>query len=391
MGEVALIFMAFKKIKVALVFGTRPEAIKMAPIVKVLEKDFTRITPIVIVTAQHRHMLDQILRIFRIKADYDLNIMAHNQTLADIVSTAVVRIDRVLAKEKPHLILVQGDTTTSFVAALAAYFHKIPIGHVEAGLRTYHKYEPFPEEINRRLTGVLTDLHFAPTKTSYNHLMREGVDKKNIFVIGNTVIDALLMIVKKDFDFHKIKSKTLAGKLSKIDFRKRRVILVTAHRRESFGKPFLNICGAIRNIVEKNHDVEVIYPVHLNPNVQKPVNRILGGLDRVCLIPPLDYEIFTQLMSRCYLILTDSGGVQEEAPSLGKPVLVMRNVTERPEAVKAGTVRLVGTDKRVIIREVQRLLDNKKAYQVMSRSHNPYGDGRAAKRIHSLILRHFSN
>ena len=381
--------MARRKIKVALVFGTRPEAIKMAPLVKVFEKDPARIKLIVIITAQHRHMLDQILRLFRIKADHDLNIMAHDQTLADIVSTAVTRVDRVLAKENPDLVLVQGDTTTSFIAALAAYFHKIPVGHVEAGLRTYNKYEPFPEEMNRRLTGVLADLHFAPTRTSYDHLVREGVDKKRIFITGNTVIDALLMTVKKNFNFQKIKDKPLAEKLSRIDFKKRRVILVTAHRRESFGASFLNICRAIREIVEKNSDVEVIYPVHLNPNVQKPVNRILGRLDRVHLVPPLDYEIFTQLMKRCYLILTDSGGVQEEAPSLGKPVLVMRNVTERPEAVKAGTVRLVGTDRRVILREVQRLLDNKKAYRTMSRSHNPYGDGKAAKRIHSIILRHF--
>ncbi len=380
-----------KKRKVAIVFGTRPEAIKMAPIVKTLEKDRARIQPVVVVTAQHRHMLDQILHIFRIKADHDLNVMSNNQTLADIVSVSVTRISHVFAQEKPDLVLVQGDTTTSFIAALAAYFHKIPIGHVEAGLRTYNKYEPFPEEMNRRLAGVLTDLHFAPTKTSYNHLVREGVDKKNIFITGNTVIDALLMTVKKKFDLRKIRDAHLAEKLSKVDFKRRRIILVTAHRRESFGKPFLSICGSIKEIVEKNKDVEVIYPVHLNPNVQEPVNKILGGLDRVHLIPPLDYEVFTQLMKRSYLILTDSGGVQEEAPSLGKPVLVMRNVTERPEAVKAGTVRLVGTDKRVILREVQRLLDSKKAYRAMSRSHNPYGDGKSAARIHKIILRYLSN
>ena len=390
MGDKGLIFMAPRKIKIALVIGTRPEAIKLAPIVKVFEKDRARIKAVVIATAQQRHMQDQILRLFRIKTDHDLDIMSHDQTLADIVSAAVTRIQSVLAKERPDLVLVQGDTTTSFVAALAAYFHKIPVGHVEAGLRTYNKYEPFPEEMNRRLTGVLADFHFAPTKTAYDHLVREGINRKNIFITGNTVIDALLMIVKKDLNFRKIKDKALAKKLSKVDFKKRRVILVTAHRRESFGKPFRNICEAIRGLVGKNKDVEVIYPVHLNPNVQRPVNQILKGLDRVCLIPPVDYEIFTQLMNKCYLILTDSGGVQEEAPSLGKPVLVMRNVTERPEAVQAGTVRLVGTDKRVILREVQRLLDNKKTYQAMCRSHNPYGDGRAAKRIHSIILRRFS-
>lgn len=378
------------KIKVALVFGTRPEAIKMAPIVKALEKDFAHIKPIIVVTAQHRQMLDQILRLFDIRVDYDLNIMSGNQTLADIVSSAVTRVDRVFAKEHPDLVLVQGDTTTSFVAALAAFFYKIPIGHVEAGLRTHNKYEPFPEEINRRLTGVLADLHFAPTRISYDHLIGEGVNKKNVFITGNTVIDALLMAVKKDFDVHRIKDKTLMQKISRVDFLKKRVILVTAHRRESFGGPFVNICAAIKELVLRNKDVEVIYPIHLNPHVQNPANRILGRIDRVHLVPPLDYEIFIHLMSRCYLILTDSGGVQEEAPSLGKPVLVMRNVTERPEAVKAGTVRLVGTEKRVIIREVQRLLDDKRVYRTMSRSHNPYGDGKAAKRIHSIILRRFS-
>ncbi|OIO37728.1 MAG: UDP-N-acetylglucosamine 2-epimerase [Candidatus Omnitrophica bacterium CG1_02_46_14] len=376
-----------KKIKIAVVFGTRPEAIKMAPVVKALEADRSRIKLCVIVTGQHRQMLDQIMRLFKIKAHHDLDIMVPNQTLAGIVSIAVSRIDKIFKEEKPDLVLVQGDTTTSFVAALAAYFHKIPIGHVEAGLRTYNKYEPFPEEMNRRLTGALADLHFAPTQTAYEHLVKEGVDKKKLFITGNTVIDALLMTVKKNFDFGKLKDPVLSKKLSEVDFKNHRIILVTAHRRESFGKPFSDMCEAIREVVKKNKDVEVIYPVHLNPNVLKPVNRILGGLERVHLIPPLDYEIFTQLMNKSFLILTDSGGVQEESPSLGKPVLVMRNVTERSEAIKAGTVRLVGTDKRVISKEVQKLLDNKKAYQAMSRSYNPYGDGKAAERICKIILR----
>lgn len=382
--------MSKKKIKVALIFGTRPEAIKMAPIVKEFEKYSARIQTIVIVTAQHRHMLDQILNLFKIKADHDLDIMAHNQTLFDIISVALMRIRRVLMKEKPDLVLVQGDTTTSFVAALASTLLKIPVGHVEAGLRTFNKLEPFPEELNRRLTSVVADLHFAPTKTSQKHLLEEKIDPKTIFVTGNTVIDALLMVVRRDFDFKKLKNASLAKQLSKVDFH-RRVILITAHRRESFGKPFLDICNAIKVIVDKNKDIEVIYPVHLNPNVQAPVNKILKGMARVHLVPPLNYEIFTQLMNQCYLLLTDSGGVQEEAPSLGKPVLVMRNVTERPEAVKAGTVRLVGTDQKVIVREVQRLLDDKKAYRKMSRSHNPYGDGKASQRIRSIILRYFSN
>ena len=275
--------MSKKKIKVALIFGTRPEAIKMAPIVKEFEKYPSNIRTIVIVTAQHRQLLDQILSLFKIKVDYDLDIMSHNQTLFDIISVALMRIQQVLAKEKPDLVLVQGDTTTSFVAALASTLLKIPVGHVEAGLRTFNKLDPFPEELNRRLTSVVANLHFAPTKTSQRHLCEEKIDPKTIFVTGNTVIDALLMVVRRNFDFKKLKDTHLAEKLSKVDFHQR-VILVTAHRRESFGKPFLEICKAIKEIVDKNKDVEVIYPVHLNPNVQAPVNKILKGLNRVRLL-----------------------------------------------------------------------------------------------------------
>jgi len=368
-----------------LILGTRPEAIKMAPIVKELEKHSNKVKTIVTVSGQHREMLDQVLNLFNIKVDYDLNIMKPNQTLFDIVSILLIELKKVLNNEKPDVILVQGDTTTSFATCLAAYFLKIFIAHVEAGLRTYNKYSPFPEEINRRLTGVLSDLHFAPTKSAFNNLVQENINKKTIFITGNTVIDALLMTVRDNYDFGTIKDDKIAKRLLKIDFNKR-IILVTAHRRENFGEPLENICYAIKKLIENNNNIEVVYPVHMNPNVREPVNKILGNLERVYIIPPLDYEPFVQLMSKSFIILTDSGGIQEEAPSLGKPVFVMRNHTERPEAVEAGTVKLVGTDWRLIVNETQKLLDDKVEYNKMAKTVNPYGDGKAAERIVNCLL-----
>lgn len=368
-----------------LIFGTRPEAIKMVPIIKELEKHTKDIQPLVVVTAQHREMLDQILELFNITVHYDLDIMKPNQTLFDIVSSSIMRFKDLLEKENPDIVLVQGDTTTTFVASLAAYFLQIPIGHVEAGLRTYNKYDPFPEEMNRHLIGSLSDLHFAPTKTAFNNLVQENVNNDTVFITGNTGIDALLMTVKNEFDFGIIKDKTLSKKLLDMKFDKR-IILVTAHRRENFGEPLKNICYAIRELAKNNNNIEIIYPVHMNPNVQGPVNKILGDTEKIHLIPPLDYDVFVQLMNVSFFIATDSGGIQEEAPSLGKPVLVMRNVTERPEAIEAGTARLVGTNKHLIVNEAQKLLDDKVEYEKMAKAVNPYGDGKAAKRIAKCLL-----
>ena len=363
--------------KIAIVFGTRPEAIKMAPIVKEVEK--RGMQPLVIVTAQHREMLDQKLDVFKIKPDYDLDIMKHNQDLFHVTSAVLNEIKPVLQKEKPDVLLVQGDTTTTFAASLAAFYLKIPVGHVEAGLRTWNKTNPFPEEMNRQITTRLTDYHFAPTSWSKQNLIKEGIDENNIFVTGNTVIDALLMIVDPNYKFTN-------APLDKIDYIGKKVILLTSHRRENFGEPMGQVFSACRYIVENNPDVEMIYPVHPNPNVRQKANEILAGVPRIHLIEPLDYRPFVQLMNKSYLILTDSGGVQEEAPSLGKPVLVLRTTTERPEAIDAGTGKLVGTDYQAIVMEAQKLLSDTKAYNDMSTKTNPYGDGKAAERIINVIL-----
>lgn len=355
------------------VFGTRPEAIKMAPLVKAIETSQDFISK-VCVTAQHRQMLDQVLEIFNIIPDYDLNIMKSRQTLAGITKMALEGLDNVLKELMPDIVLVHGDTTTTFTASLAAFYSKIAVGHVEAGLRTYDKYSPFPEEMNRRLTGAIADLHFAPTEANFQNLAREGVAAETIHITGNTVIDALKTTIANNYTF-------LDTTLNKIDFAGKRVIAVTAHRRENLGGPLKNICYALKNIIKKYPDAEIVYPVHLNPAVQEPVRAILAGLPRIHLIDPVHVLDMHNLMSRCYLVLTDSGGLQEEAPSLGKPVLVMRNETERPEAVKAGTVKVIGTETDRIVHEVTGLFEDRAEYDRMAHSVNPYGDGRASERI----------
>lgn len=371
--------------KILSIFGTRPEAIKMAPVIKELERRSGAFVSRVCVTAQHRQMLDQVLQLFSITPDYDLNIMQPGQDLYDVTSNVLLGLRPVLMAERPDMVLVHGDTTTTMAAALAAYYARIPVGHVEAGLRTHDKFAPFPEEINRQICGVLTDLHFAPTPVSRDNLLAEGVAVERIHVTGNTVVDALLGVserVKRDAFW----ADQLAERFSFLDPTKR-LIIVTGHRRENFGEGFEQICEALVEIATRHADVEILYPVHLNPNVQEPVKRLLGGgtLKNVHLIDPVDYLPFVYLMNRSYLIITDSGGVQEEAPSLGKPVLVMRETTERPEAISAGTVRLVGTDRERIVAETTRLLTNPAAYQEMSLAHNPYGDGLAAGRIVDLL------
>jgi UDP-N-acetylglucosamine 2-epimerase (non-hydrolysing) len=369
------------------VFGTRPEAIKMAPVIKELEKHQDKIRSLVCVTAQHRQMLDQVLDLFEIKPDIDLDLMEDNQTLSQITARAITALNDVFKEIKPDWVLLQGDTTTTMVASLGAFYHGVRIGHIEAGLRTYNKRAPFPEEINRRLTSVIADLHFAPTEKAKHNLLKEGVDEKKIFVTGNTVIDALLMIVKRQSQpgIREKWNHYFSNEFGISFDNGKRQILVTGHRRESFGKGFENICNALREIACSYEDVEIIYPVHLNPNVQEPVRRILDNTERVHLIPPLDYEPFIYLMSKSYLILTDSGGVQEEAPSLGKPFLVMRETTERPEAVEAGAGRIVGTDMNKIISETRLLLNDKETYSAMSVVRNPYGDGNAGSRILNLL------
>lgn len=371
-----------KKIKVMTVFGTRPEAIKMAPVVLELKKYPDLITPIVAVTAQHRDMLDQVLNLFNIKPDYDLNIMAQGQTLFDITTKAMNGLNEVLSKEKPDIVLVHGDTTTTFAGALAAYYHETAVGHVEAGLRTYNKYSPFPEEMNRKLTGAIADLHFAPTDTASGNLKAEGTKEDKIFVTGNTVIDALHKTVADDFKFDD-------EKLANIDYENKRIILVTTHRRENLGEPMRHVYKALKDIVNEFDDVEIVFPVHKNPKVREVVNEELGNIKAVHLIDPLDYEPFANLMHRAFLVLTDSGGIQEEAPSLGKPVLVLRDTTERPEAVKAGTVKLIGTERQKVYEETKYLLTDHDEYQRMANTCNPYGDGKASKRIIEAILYHY--
>ena len=364
-----------KKLKVMAVFGTRPEAIKMAPVVLELSK-CPQTETLVAVTAQHREMLDQVLKLFDIRPDFDLNIMSEGQTLFDITSRALLGLDKVFSSAKPDVVLVHGDTTTTFAGALAAYYHQIEVGHVEAGLRTQNKFSPFPEEMNRRLTGALADLNFAPTMTAKENLLREGVDAEKIFVTGNTVIDALYQTVREDFKFQHVDAS-------------KRVILVTTHRRENLGEPMRQVYKALKSLVEEFPDVEIIFPVHKNPKVRSVVNEELGGLERVRLIDPLDYEPFANLMNRATLILTDSGGVQEEAPALGKPVLVLRDTTERPEAVDAGTVKLIGTNQNKVYGAAKILLTDAAAYKKMAEAKSPYGDGHAAQRIvQALLWRH---
>ena len=365
-------------IKVMTVFGTRPEAIKMAPLVKELEK-CDKIQSIVAVTAQHRQMLDQVLEIFDIKPDYDLNIMQPKQTLAQITTKALTGLEQVIAEAKPDIVLVHGDTSTTFAGALAAFYCQTMIGHVEAGLRTYDKYSPWPEEMNRRLTGQMTDLHFSPTISNKNNLLKENIDENKIYITGNTVIDALRTTVKDDYVF-------ADDTLNKLDYSNNRVILMTAHRRENLGEPLRNICEAVRQVVLTHSDVEVVYPMHMNPLVRETATSILGDLDRVHLIEPLDVQEMHNAMERCYMVMTDSGGLQEEAPSLGKPVIVLRNETERPEAVEAGTVVMGGVCKQDIIDRACELLDDEGIYQKMAQTANPYGDGKASQRIVQAIL-----
>lgn len=369
-------------IKVMTVFGTRPEAIKMAPVVLELQKHADKIQTIVAVTAQHRQMLDQVLDLFRITPDYDLDIMSQGQTLYDITTKSLMGLKDVLAKEKPDLVLVHGDTTTTFAGALASYYQQVPVGHVEAGLRTGDIYSPFPEEMNRKLTGAIAAIHFAPTSTAKANLLKENVDPSHIYVTGNTVIDALMTTVAGDYDF--------GDDLKSVDFQNHRVILLTTHRRENLGEPMRHIYKALRRIIEEIPDTEIVFPVHRNPLVRKVVEEELAGVDRIHLIDPMEYEPFANLMSLSSLVLTDSGGIQEEAPSLGKPVLVLRNTTERPEAVEAGTVRLIGTNKDVVYAETKRLLTDQAAYDAMSNAVNPYGDGKASQRIVQVILHDFA-
>ncbi len=366
--------------KVMLVFGTRPEAIKMAPLVKGLQA-CPDLQTVVCVTAQHREMLDQVLRLFDIVPEHDLNIMKPGQDLFDITGNILHGLKGVFQQERPDLVLVHGDTTTTLATSLAAYYSRIAVGHVEAGLRTGNKHAPFPEEMNRKLTGALADIHFAPTPASQANLLREGVAADTIHVTGNTVIDALLAVVDKLHSDQALQAE-FAQRFSFLDWTKR-LVLVTGHRRENFGEGFQNICNALADIAAEHADVQVLYPVHLNPNVRQPVNDILAarGLANVHLIDPVDYLPFVYLMDRAHIIVTDSGGIQEEAPSLGKPVLVMRDTTERPEAVDAGTVKLVGTSREKIVAEARCLLTDPQAYATMSRAHNPYGDGQAVQRI----------
>jgi UDP-N-acetylglucosamine 2-epimerase (non-hydrolysing) len=369
------------KLKMLIVFGTRPEAIKLAPVVLEARRR-TWAAPIVCVTAQHRQMLDQMLDVFGIKPDIDLAIMTHRQTLHAITSRILTRLQRVLSETQPHLLIVQGDTTTTFAASLAAFYERIPVAHVEAGLRTWRKEEPFPEELNRKLADSLADYYFPATEDNRLNLLKEGVDPARVFVVGNTVVDALIHILKAS------RRKNCPG-LPNIS-PSRRLIVVTAHRRESFGEPLKNICTAIKRISELAEDVEIVYPVHLNPNVLKPVREYLGNSERIHLLPPLDYVTFVELLRRSHLILTDSGGVQEEAPSLKKPVIVMREVTERPEGVTAGFVKVVGTSVNAIVESTRKLLDDPTVHTRLKLIPNPYGDGNSAQRILTIISRHRS-
>lgn len=373
------------KKKVLTVFGTRPEAIKMAPLVHALAED-ERFDAKCCVTAQHREMLDQVLELFEITPDYDLNLMKAGQTLNDVTARILLELKPVLQEFKPDVVLVHGDTATTLSAALASYYEQIPVGHVEAGLRTGNIYSPWPEEGNRRLTGSLTQYHFSPTETSKENLLKENIEANNIYVTGNTVIDALLMIQNKITTDEALNAE-LAAQFPFLDESKK-LILVTGHRRESFGGGFERICEALAQTAKQHPNTQILYPMHLNPNVREPVNRILAGIDNIHLIEPQQYLPFIYLMSCSHIILTDSGGIQEEAPSLGKPVLVMRDTTERPEAVESGTVKLVGTDVEKITSNLTELLTSESAYQAMSFAHNPYGDGKACQRILDALVSH---
>ncbi|EEM69151.1 MULTISPECIES: non-hydrolyzing UDP-N-acetylglucosamine 2-epimerase [Bacillus cereus group] len=368
-----------ERLKVMTIFGTRPEAIKMAPLVLELQKHPEKIESIVTVTAQHRQMLDQVLSIFGITPDFDLNIMKDRQTLIDITTRGLEGLDKVMKEAKPDIVLVHGDTTTTFIASLAAFYNQIPVGHVEAGLRTWDKYSPYPEEMNRQLTGVMADLHFSPTTKSATNLQKENKDESRIFITGNTAIDALKTTVKETY------SHPVLDKLGN-----NRLVLMTAHRRENLGEPMRNMFRAIKRLVDKHEDVQVVYPVHMNPVVRETANDILGDHGRIHLIEPLDVIDFHNVAARSYLMLTDSGGVQEEAPSLGVPVLVLRDTTERPEGIEAGTLKLAGTDEETIFSLADELLSDKEAHDKMSKASNPYGDGRASERIVEAILKHFN-
>ena len=378
--------------KILVVFGTRPEAVKMAPVVKEIQKFPEIFNLTVCVTAQHRQMLDQVLHLFEIEPEIDLDLMKTNQDLFDITVNVLNGLKEVIQKVQPDLVLVHGDTTTSMATALASFYHRIPVGHVEAGLRTYNKYAPWPEEINRQITDRITTYLFPPTIKSKENLLAEGCMEENMVVTGNTVIDALHYVIEKIQSSAHIRtklSKVIMASgykgLENLKSKNRKLILVTGHRRENFGEGFINICMALKEIALRNDLVDIVYPVHLNPNVRKPVNEILSGLPNVFLTEPLDYEPFVYLMNESYFLITDSGGIQEEAPSLGKPVLVMRETTERPEAVTAGTVKLVGTDKDLIVSEAETLLRDESVYMKMSRTHNPYGDGKASKQIVNFL------
>lgn len=364
--------------KILSVFGTRPEAIKMAPLVKELQ-NLPSVDSRVCVTAQHREMLDQVLELFQIVPEYDLNLMKHGQTLQSLSQRIIQNLSPILEEFKPDIVLVHGDTTTTFMASLCSFYHQIPVGHIEAGLRTGNMYSPWPEEGNRKLTGAIASLHYAPTKNSKKNLLDEGVKEQNILVTGNTIIDALLMITKR-IENDKVLTERIKKTLPDLTEEKR-IVLVTSHRRENFGEGMENICNAITELADSYPDVEFVFPVHLNPKVRQPVQKLLSGKDNIQLIEPLGYLPFVFLMSRSYIVLTDSGGIQEEAPSLGKPVLVMRDTTERPEAIQAGTVKLVGTSTLNITENVSKLINDPDEYQKMSFAHNPYGDGEASKRI----------
>ena len=369
------------KLKILLCFGTRPEAVKMAPLVKKLKND-NRIDTVICVTAQHREMLDQVLAAFSITPDFDLDIMKKRQSLSHITGTVLSGLDDIIKNPDPDIVLVHGDTTTTFSASLAGFYNKTLVGHVEAGLRTYNKYSPFPEEMNRKLTSSIAQIHFAPTQNNMNNLLRESINENDIFITGNTAIDALKTTVCENHHFG-------FDALNKIDFQKRRVITLTAHRRENIGDPLYNILKAVKRLVERFDDIEVVYPVHLNPEVGKAANEVLSGIDRIQLIPPLDIVDMHNLMAGSYLIMTDSGGLQEEAPSLGKPVLVLRTETERPEAVAAGTVKVSGINEQDIYDDAKELLENKEAYSHMAGCKNPYGDGKSSERIKNAILYYY--
>lgn len=367
-----------KRLKMMTIFGTRPEAIKMAPLInKMQERD--EIESIVCITAQHREMLDSVLKQFKIEPDYDLDIMKHGQTITDITTRVLQGIESVLKESKPDMVLVHGDTTTTFVAALAGFYQKIPIGHVEAGLRSGNMSSPYPEEMNRKLTSSLANMHFAPTVENFNNLVKEGISKEKIFITGNTVIDALLQTIEEEYVF-----KNLC--LNEIDFINKKIIVMTVHRRENWGQPMEDIFSAVNEIVAQNRDVEIVYPVHLNPKIKELANKFLGNNKQIHLIDPLDYKPFANLLNKAYLILTDSGGIQEEAPALKKPILVVRDETERPEAVEAGTVKVIGIKKLDIVNEMQLLINDENSYKQMSRAINPYGDGTASEKILEEIL-----